>query len=68
MSNFDMFVDYAVKSVTTTSKIAVIGLIGSDLTRKQVKQAVRKVAKKSGVAFDADITELAVYFNIKETV
>jgi len=66
MSNFDMFVQYAVQSVNISTNVAVVGLIDSGLTRKQVKAAVRKVAKKTNAKFSADVTDHAVYFNIEE--
>ena len=48
MTNFNIFVDYASKMIKSSNKMAVVGLVGSGLTKKEVKAAAKKAIKKSG--------------------
>lgn len=67
MTNFQMFVQYGTKMVNQTKPMGVttIGLYGSDLTRKQIKAGLKKIAKATNRRFTAAISEHAATLEMK---
>lgn len=63
MANLDIFVQYGTQMVKCAKEVAVVGLIGSGLTRKEVKAGIRKIVKKANASHATiKITDNAVIF------
>jgi len=66
MTNLDIFIQYGTQMVKCAKETAVVGLIGSGLSRKEVKAGTRKIAKRSNInaaTAKIQITDTAVIFS-----
>ena len=69
MTNLDMFIQYGTKMVQLANKVAVVGLVGSNLTRKEIKVGIRKIVKRSKInpyTTAITLTDAAVIFTLSE--
>ena len=65
MTNLDIFIQYGTQMVKCAKETAVVGLVGSGLSRKEVKAGIRKIAKRSKIntaKANIQITDNAVIF------
>jgi hypothetical protein len=70
MSNLDIFIDYGSKMLQHSKELAAVGLMGSGLSKRQVKVGVRKILKRNKLTErEVDVTvhmDQAVIFTRKQ--
>jgi hypothetical protein len=65
MSNLDIFIEHGAKLVKMVDNLAIVGIVGSDLTKRELKKGVREILKRNKLradAVDVEFTEYAVIF------
>jgi len=65
MSNLDIFIEHGAKMIKMVDNLAIVGTIGSGLTKRELKKGVREILKRNKLradAVDVEFTESAVIF------